>query len=645
VTRLTASVPLRDIPRWAALERELLALLDTAWRRFAVRFTEPDGSLRYSGRMYGRDGVDDFYEPFFNWPALYRLGGADDLLAAAKHHWEGVTRQMTAFGFVRDEYELGYDWFHQGESLPLFLGICAADPADPVFRERARRFAGFYLPGSPTGNYDPTTRTIVAPHTGSGGPRYGLGEDWTEYRADQEGMRIYGLPLHDVEGIHEWDDLAAPGAAARMGAAMQERMGRGDTVVNLAATTLATNAWLYDHDERHRTWALEYVDAWRERASVAGVLPDNVGPGGIVGELHGGAWYGGHYGWTWPHGLHTIAAAATVAALNTVVLTGDTARLDFARGVLDRVLAHAVAQDRIASRGSLGPGWAERLGADDDTVELLVPYRHGPDGWFDYHPIPVEPVMWLDWIGHTREDRALLDRIRAASTSDWTAVRWFHDKEEQGHEAPWLEFLAGRNADYPERALEMAIGQVLRRLALIAEAPTEPEDGDIHFWQRLNPVVTEVLTQLVTGAPPAVYYGGLSFARVLVADAARLRPGLPAGVAALVRTAEEDTVVIELVNLGDAAQDVELVCGAFGEDRIDTVEFDAASSDAASGYPGNSHRYAIPAVSTIRDRIPVDGNRLVVALPPRTRIHLTLTLTRRAFQAAHQLIRPNQENS
>lgn len=84
--------------------------------------------------MYGRDGVDDFYEPFFNWPALYRLGGADDLLTAAKRHWEGITSQMTAFGFVRDEYEVGYDWFHQGESLSLFLGICAADPADLLFR-------------------------------------------------------------------------------------------------------------------------------------------------------------------------------------------------------------------------------------------------------------------------------------------------------------------------------------------------------------------------------------------------------------------------------------------------------------------------------------------------------------------------------
>jgi hypothetical protein len=30
--------------------------------------------------LASRDGADDFYEPFFNWPMLYLLGGADDLL-------------------------------------------------------------------------------------------------------------------------------------------------------------------------------------------------------------------------------------------------------------------------------------------------------------------------------------------------------------------------------------------------------------------------------------------------------------------------------------------------------------------------------------------------------------------------------------
>jgi hypothetical protein len=640
MTRLRASEQLRELPRWAVLERTLFDLLEEGWREFERRFCELDGRLRYGGRMHGRDGVDDFYEPFFNWPALYRLGGSDELLAAAKHHWEGVTLQLTEFGFVADEYEVGYDWFHQAESLGLLLGICAADPADAVFRDRARRFAGYYLPGSPTGNYDAATRTIVAPHTGSQGPRWGVGEDWDRYSAEQPGMEPYGLPLHDVDGIRSWDDLRVPGAASAMGAAMQTRMGRGDTVVNLAATTLAVNAWLYDHEPAFAEWALEYIDAWRERAAAnRGALPDNVGPTGAVGELHGGAWWGGHYGWTWPHGLHSIGAAATVASLNAVVLTGELDRLDLARDPLDTVLGHAEVSDRIAERGSLGPGWAEKLGATPDTRELLVPYRHGPDGWFDFHPVPLSPLLWLGWVSDAETDRDRVARVHAASESDWSAVRWFRDKEEQGHEAPWHEYLEGRNIDYPERALEMAIGQVLRQRALIAEAPDAPEDGDIHFWQRLNPVVTEVLTQLVTGAPPAVYYGGLTFARLAVGDADRSRPGLPPGVAMLVSGIRGDDVTSELVNTGDTERVVVLTAGAFGEDTIDEVTY----SGAAPGYPGDPHSYAIPPTVPSSSTHRIGSSRLEVVLPPRTRIALQLTITRRANVAAHQTYIPTKQ--
>ncbi len=225
-TRVEATVPVRETPLWAVLERRLFALLDSAWREFEATYCGPDGRLTYGGRMHHRDGVDDFYEPFFNWPVLYRLGGADDLLASAKRHWAGVTAQLTEFGFVRDEYEVGYDWFHQGESLNFFYALCAADPVDAAFRERALRFARLYTDPA-RGNYDPAARIIVAPHTGSGGPRPGLGTEWTEYSAHQAVMKPYGLPLDDLPGITGWDDLYAEENARRMGDAMQERLGRG----------------------------------------------------------------------------------------------------------------------------------------------------------------------------------------------------------------------------------------------------------------------------------------------------------------------------------------------------------------------------------------------------------------------------------
>ena len=97
---ITASVPLLEPPGWALAERQLFDLLDHAWRRFARDFTGPDGRLNYRHALTSRDGVDDFYETFFNWPQLYLLGGADDLLAQAERHWEGVTAQLTELGML-----------------------------------------------------------------------------------------------------------------------------------------------------------------------------------------------------------------------------------------------------------------------------------------------------------------------------------------------------------------------------------------------------------------------------------------------------------------------------------------------------------------------------------------------------------------
>ena len=153
---VTASVPLLEPPGWALAERQLFDLLDHGWRRFARQFTGPDGRLRYGHEITSRDGVDDFYETFFNWPQLYLLGGADDLLAESERHWEGVTAQLTELGMLCGEYERGYDWFHQGESNLLLYFLCMAAPAR--WAERAVRFAELYVDPA-HGNYDP-----VDPH-------------------------------------------------------------------------------------------------------------------------------------------------------------------------------------------------------------------------------------------------------------------------------------------------------------------------------------------------------------------------------------------------------------------------------------------------------------------------------------------------
>ena len=83
---------------------------------------------------------------------------------------------------------------------------------------------------------------------------------------------------------------------------MTARLGAGDTVVNLAAAGLALNAWMASGDARFRDWIVQYVGAWREPP------PPTMGSYRTMSapteswQSARRRWYGGHYGWSWPHG-------------------------------------------------------------------------------------------------------------------------------------------------------------------------------------------------------------------------------------------------------------------------------------------------------------------------------------------------------
>ena len=52
-----------------------------------------------------------------------------------------------------------------------------------------------------------------------------------------------------------------------------------------------TNAFLLTGEEKYRDWVVEYTDAWVERAGQNdGLLPDNVGHSGKIGEYCDGKW-------------------------------------------------------------------------------------------------------------------------------------------------------------------------------------------------------------------------------------------------------------------------------------------------------------------------------------------------------------------
>ena len=422
---IEASVPLLEPPGWALAERELFDLLDHAWRRFARDFTGPDGRLNYPDALISRDGVDDFYEVFFNWPQLYLLGGADDLLAEAGRHWEGVTAQLTELGMLKDEYERGYDWFHQGESLLLVYFLTMADPAR--WAARAVRFAELYVDPR-HGNYDSARRIIRRPHNGSDPGRTGL-FDGTHYPWLDREARSYGFPLDWLlsEGAPEPERARDP----RLTGEMTARMGAGDTAVNLAAAGLVLNAWILTGHSRYRDWIEQYVGAWRVRAAANdGIIPDNVGPDGVVGSLFDGRWYGGHYGWSWPHGWYSVGCAVAVAVLAAAAATGDDSYLDLLRPALDTMIENGKVMAFADADSSLRAKWYPQLGEAVTTPTMLVPFRHSDRGWFDYNPMLAAIPMALWHHSNDPADRQRLEGLRKAAGYDWRTVRSFRSKEE-----------------------------------------------------------------------------------------------------------------------------------------------------------------------------------------------------------------------
>ena len=624
---ITASVPVRSAPQWAVSERALFALIDEAWQVFDNAFCDADGRLDYDGRLSSRDGGDDFYETFFNWPQYYLLGGHRDILPASQQHWEALTKQLSTLGTVRDEFEIGYDWFHQGEAQLLAYFLSAASPTS--WRARATRFADLYVDPA-NGNYDAELNIVKAPHNGSGGARAGLADtDYYPWMVDE--AKKYGFPLDWLDGADCFEDF---GADPRLGEEMRRRLGSGDAIGNISISGLVLNAYVLTGDERYAAWIQRYVGGWRDRAEAnGGIVPDNVGIDGIVGSQLDGRWYGGHYGWTWPHGIYSLGQATAVGAIAAAIVTGDNSYLDLPRAQYDTVISHGKVAKFSDSDSSVKHWWGAHLGPDVDTPTFLVPYRHSDKGWFDWNPVQVSVPFALWHFSGDPRDLERLRTLRERSAVDWRTVRKTREKEEGGHEDAWFTFLEGDNPTYPEQILEVADYQVRRRLALIAEHQGEEiGEDDIHIWQLVQPVVTEALAQLTWGGPQVIYNGGQQQARVRWFDNAKKRAGLPQDVAALVTSIDPEATIVELVNLSATTdEDLVLQGGAFAEHEIRSVTHTAGDGEWTGSfyaYIGDEPGERSVTVSNV-------GPYVSIHLPRGTRIKLTLNLALREFKQTY----------
>lgn len=546
-------------PRWALLQRRLLDTMGRAAVEFTGRYTRPDGSLIWRAEWPGMDGSDDGYESFYNFPLLAALTGDASVDALARREWEAVTTQFTGYGQIHREFDAYYDWMHHGESSLLFYFFGLTDPGDLRMIGRARRFAGMYMGDDPEAdNYDRERRQMRSPITGSRGPRFeNSAEDWVTHRPI---LADYPPPFEDipgcVDGKANWNDDAI---FAEILQRMNERMMRCDIPLNLTATSLMTHAFLLTGEERYRDWVLEYTSAWMDRAQQnGGLLPDNVGPSGVTGETMGSRWWGGYYGWQWPHGWMNLIQPAVIAASNALLLTGDRSWLDFPRTQLDRMREH----------GRLVDG------------RLQTPHRHGCQGWYDYRPPDLTPLVYLWFLSGEQADLDRLDDWRQGSGSG--EVRPGRGKGDDIHAMPWMEFISGGLDGYPDAILDVNHHEMLRRLELIRGDDGDPEEWDVHHWQDRNPVVLEGCVQLILGGPKPIYHGGLLHSRVRPFDLRTRRPGLPPSAALGVDQVTGDGIELEVFNL-DPLEDCTLLiqAGAFAEHLFTGIE--VVGGDSAAG--------------------------------------------------------------
>ncbi|RKD89196.1 hypothetical protein [Halopiger aswanensis] len=617
MTDITATTAVSTPPSWAVRQRELFHVLESAVDRFVEDYFDENGEPLWPPEGYtGVDGFDDIIEGFYNWPLVYAMGGDERLLEQSREAYEAALRRgsetETPFGhpMVVDEFEQCRDWFHMGEGNLYTYNMGLAAPDDEGVVERAERFAGLYFDDADVNNYDGEKRLVRGPMNGSMGPDYCDFEAYEHhpYGADYR-WASHGLPWRDLE-FDEAADLLDPDNEERLFEVLNERCAKGDIPLNLNITSLMTNAYLHTGDDRYREWVTEYLEAWRERtAENGGIIPDNVGRSGEIGEYTDGEWYGGYYGWSWG-GWHYIGIGPTVAAENAVLLTGDREHLEFPRSQLETLIENGIEVSSDAVHDTLyiphkygGPGDyhydASGVLTEDDGEVL---WR---DGWYEFKPHRDDPyAVHLWYMSMDEDDRERIRQLRDWNKRDWTRVDpRTSNKHGAGSEYAWLAYLDGEFPEYPERILEASHSRVQQQLELMREEGGVPAEVDEDYLRDRNPVFHRGLLQLTMGAPQPVYYGGLVMAQVRHFDADRRRPGLPEGVSALVESVTDAGVDLTLVNGGSRDRELIVQAGAYGEH-----EFAGVQTDGEEDRP--------------------ESNTIWVSLPSGTRISLTADLER-----------------
>jgi hypothetical protein len=519
-------------PNWALLERALLRANTAACKEFFRHYFDERGYLLCVERWGGDDGADDAIENCLHWPLLHALGAPEVVRGMYRKAWEGHLRQYTRArtvkvpfareGMYYKEFPVMFDWLHNSEGLTVFSLQGLSDPHDRKYRQRVRRYAGFYLnedEGAP--NFDPRHKIIRSLFNGSRGPllRKATALDWA------------GDPLKDANRFHL---LHGERNYEEMLAHFKDYTDIvGDHPLNLLATALALDAYMLKHEPRYKKWLLEYVDAWRERMlQNRGIIPTNIGLDGKIGTAAGGKWYGGVYGW----GFTVVVPQTGQLAhrnshglgfqgfMNAYLLTGDDRYLDAWRKQIDLVNSH-----KKVVNG-----------------KVLYPHMYGDKGWYHYTPEKyLLNARELYYLSMKQQD---LQRLPLTG---------------------WFAYLEGKNPAYPEEALRAEFTRIRQRALAMRKDPTTPatrlSDDPLAF----NPASVGTLMELMLGGLLPGKNGLILHCRLRYFDPVARRAGVPPDVAALVEKLTPESVTVTLVNTNQLKErTVTVQAGGYAEHQF-----------------------------------------------------------------------------
>jgi hypothetical protein len=520
-------------PEWAKLERQLLNENVGACRVFFEKYFDDRGYLQCFVRWGANDGPDDAFENFNRWPELHALGASDEILKMYLTGWEGMLRQYTEAktlyvpagrdGMYYKEFSPQSDWMHHGEGMQLFNRMGLSIPMDSKYQERARCFAGFYMNEDPEAqNYDFRHKIIRSMINGSKGPllRDATPIDWVGDPFDIAGFVTVHRERTYAEFIAHYEPYTDV---------------IGDNFLNLAATVLATNAYLIAHEGKYKTWLLEYMDAWLMRMEeTGGIIPSYVALNGKIGGPEG-RWWGNAYGWGFspinpvtgePADRNRISRAL-IGFQNALLISGDQKYVDAWRRMSNVINANAKMIDG----------------------KMSYPTMYGDEGWYGWKDTPWNVGALQVWYWSMRSED--LEKVESNE---------------------WVAYLQGNNPGYPVNALKADLKTLSRRLEFTVADTLSPEKRLADNMLGYNPATTESLIELMLGGLQPGVGGELLNARLRYFDPLQKRAGVPEDVAALVSRMTDTTVEVTLINLSKTHPRTVIVqAGAYGEHQFKTL--------------------------------------------------------------------------